>query len=125
MALWSRAAKDAGGTASLSVADWLDGKADPATVAQLLHQVIDPEIGVNIVDLGLVYSIRLSEKTALIQMSLTTPGCPLSEYMQDAVHRALWGAPGIDDVDLRIIWEPALSTEMMSVAAKRELGWPV
>jgi metal-sulfur cluster biosynthetic enzyme len=92
-------------------------------VAALLRDVIDPEIGVNIVDLGLVYSIRISEGTALIQMSLTTPGCPLSAYMEDSVHRVLWGSPGIEDVDLQIIWEPAWAPDMMSDRAKRELGW--
>ncbi|PRZ42877.1 metal-sulfur cluster biosynthetic enzyme [Antricoccus suffuscus] len=109
----------------LSVRGWLTGQADPAMVADLLQQVIDPEIGVNIVDLGLVYGIRISDRVALIRMTLTTPGCPLSAYMEDSVHRTLWGAPGIDDVDLQIIWEPAWSTEMMSTRAKQELGWPV
>lgn len=109
----------------LSVRGWLNGEADPPMVADLLHQVIDPEIGVNIVDLGLVYGIRVSDRTALIRMTLTTPGCPLSAYMEDSVRSTLWGAPGIDDVDLRIIWEPAWSTDMMSVRAKQELGWAV
>jgi len=135
MALWTRAPKSAptqAGTQapaqagqSGSVADWLAGRTDPATIAELLRQVIDPEVGVNIVDLGLVYSIRVSDGTAVIQMSLTTPGCPLSAYMEDNIHRVLWGAPGISSVDLRIIWEPAWTTEMMSVRAKQELGWPV
>lgn len=105
-------------------AEWLSGTADQSLVASLLREVIDPEIGVNIVDLGLVYAIGISEGTAHVQMSLTTPGCPLSAYMEDSVRRALWGTPGIDDVELQIIWEPAWSPEMMSVQARRELGWP-
>lgn len=111
--------------ASRSVQGWLNGEADPAMVEDLLHQVIDPEIGVNIVDLGLVYDVQINERRAEIKMTLTTPGCPLSAYMEDSVHRTLWGAPGIDDVDLEIIWEPPWSTDMMSEQAKRELGWPV
>lgn len=103
---------------------WLNGTADRGMVAALLHEVIDPEIGVNIVDLGLVYAISIEEGSAVIQMSLTTPGCPLTAYMEDEVKRVLWGSPGIEDVDLRIIWEPAWSTEMMSREAKQQLGWP-
>ena len=104
---------------------WLNDTADVSMIATLLRGVIDPEVGVNIVDLGLVYSIRLSEGTAHIQMSLTTPGCPLSAYMEDAVQGVLWGSPGIEDVDLQIIWEPPWSTEMMSIQAKKDLGWPI
>lgn len=104
---------------------WLNGNADRAMVADLLHEVIDPEIGVNIVDLGLVYSISIHGGSAVIEMSLTTPGCPLSAYMEDEVQRVLWGSAGVKDIDLQIIWEPAWSTEMMSRRAKQQLGWPV
>ncbi len=94
-------------------------------VAELLQQVIDPEIGVNIVDLGLIYDIRIESGVAKVNMSLTTPGCPLSAYMEDSVGRALDSLPGIDDVFLRIVWDPAWDPSMMSMRAKRELGWPV
>jgi len=131
MAVWTRgeqaespARPAAEGPATAGPQAWLNGTADREMVASLLREVIDPEIGVNIVDLGLVYTIRISEGTALIQMSLTTPGCPLSAYMEDSVQRVLWGSPGIENVDLQIIWEPAWSTAMMSARAKKELGWP-
>lgn len=107
----------------MSVQDWLEKGADTVMIADLLHQVIDPEVGVNVVDLGLIYAIRVSEDTASIRMSLTTPGCPLSAYMEDAIQRLLWGTPGIENIDLQIIWEPAWTTEMMSARAKQELGW--
>jgi metal-sulfur cluster biosynthetic enzyme len=108
----------------LSVSGWLQDKPDVQMLQDLLHGVIDPEIGVNIVDLGLVYGIRVSsDGVALVRMTLTTPGCPLSAYMDDAVRGALWGAPGVSDVDLQIIWEPPWSTDMMSHRAKQELGW--
>jgi metal-sulfur cluster biosynthetic enzyme len=103
---------------------WLNGTADRSMVATLLRDVIDPEIGVNIVDLGLVYAIRISDGTALVQMSLTTPGCPLSAYMEDSIHQVLWGSPGVEDVEVDIVWDPAWSTDMMSRRAKQELGWP-
>lgn len=108
----------------LSVTSWLEDKADVRMLQDLLHGVIDPEVGVNIVDLGLVYDIRVtSEGQAQVRMTLTTPGCPLSAYMDDAVRGALWGAPGVSDVDLQIIWDPPWSTDMMSLRAKQELGW--
>ncbi|WP_238384734.1 metal-sulfur cluster assembly factor [Segeticoccus rhizosphaerae] len=112
------------GATPLSVSGWLQDKPDVQMLQDLLHGVIDPEIGVNIVDLGLVYGIRVSsDGVALVRMTLTTPGCPLSAYMDDAVRGALWGAPGVSDVDLQIIWEPPWSTDMMSHRAKQELGW--
>lgn len=109
----------------MSVASWLEGDADPSMVQTLLRDVIDPEVGINIIDLGLVYSIRVSEGVALIRMTMTTPGCPLTGYFEDALHRTLWGAPGISDVDLQIIWDPPWSPDMMSRQAKQDLGWPV
>lgn len=139
MAFWSRTsqspvneppvteslAPEAGSSAPpMSVTGWLQDRADVHLLQDLLHGVIDPEIGVNIVDLGLVYDIRVtSDGMAQVRMTLTTPGCPLSAYMDDSVRSALWGAPGVSDVDLQIIWDPPWSTDMMSLRAKQELGW--
>ncbi len=115
----------ASAAAPMSVASWLEGDANPSMVQSLLREVIDPEIGINIIDLGLVYNIRVSEGVALIQMTMTTPGCPLTGYFEDALHRTLFGAPGIEDVDMRIVWDPPWSPDMMSRRAKADLGWPV
>lgn len=106
-----------------SVTAWLDDDADPELLRQLLYGVIDPELGVNIVDLGLVYDVAVTERVAKVQMTMTTPGCPLGAYFDDAVHSNLWGAPGVDDVDLQIVWEPPWNPEMMSDTAKDQLGW--
>ena len=106
------------------VMSWLDDGVDAPTVAGLLRQVIDPEVGINIVDLGLVYDVRVSsDRIAVVTISLTTPGCPLSGYMQDSIHRVLWGTPGIEDINVRIVWDPPWSPAMMSLQAKRDLGW--
>lgn len=102
---------------------WLGGDIDRPTVANLLYQVIDPEIGINIVDLGLLYGLRVDAGNVLITMSLTTPGCPLAGYIEDSIHRALWGLPGVDTIEVSIIWDPAWGPELMSDQAKRELGW--
>lgn len=108
----------------LPVAQWLDPQAAPAdVVTELLHEVIDPELGINIVDLGLVYGVQVEDETAHITMTLTTPGCPLSAYLQDAIEDCLWGAPGVEQVAVRIVWDPPWAPEKMSAAAKHALGW--
>ena len=102
-----------------------DGRASPVMLRELLREVIDPEIGINIVDLGLVYDVGLSgDGVAAIRMTLTTPGCPLGGYIDDEIHRILWATPGISDIDVRIVWDPPWDPdEMMSDWAKEQLGW--
>lgn len=112
---------------ALAVTSWLGGSGgdvDPTMVPTLLGEVIDPELGINIVDLGLVYGIRVADGCAHITMTMTTPGCPLTAYFNDQIGSALWGAPGIEDVDVQIVWEPAWAPEMMSDWGKSALGWP-
>lgn len=101
----------------------LGGQISRATVADLLYQVIDPEIGVNIVDLGLVFGIAVGSDGIVITMTLTTPGCPLAGYIEDCIHRALWGLPGVDGIKVDIVWDPPWGPELMSDQAKIELGW--
>jgi metal-sulfur cluster biosynthetic enzyme len=97
----------------------------PDTLRELLRDVIDPEIGINIVDLGLLYDIRLSgDGVAAITMTLTTPGCPLGGYLTDAIHDTLQAVLGVTCVDVQIVWEPSWDPdEMMSDWAKDQLGW--
>lgn len=90
---------------------------------ELLREVIDPELGINIVDLGLVYDVRVGEGVAQVRMTLTTPGCPLGAYIDDEVRACLWGAPGVDAVDVQLVWDPPWQPDMMSDAAKAQLGW--
>lgn len=116
-------ASDAG-RGPLDLTSLIGGK--PTEVLRdLLRDVIDPEIGINIVDLGLVYDIGLStDGVAVIRMTLTTPGCPLGGYLTDSISDTLAGVPGIADVDVRIVWEPPWNPdEMMSDWAKDQLGW--
>ena len=102
---------------------WLADEADLDLVQQVLAEVIDPELGVDIVDLGLVYDVAVTDRVARVRMTLTTPGCPLSGYMDDEIRRVLTGLPGIDDVDVAIVWDPPWNPDMMSEAAKQQLGW--
>ena len=105
----------------------VQGSDDPgALVAQLydmLHEVIDPEVGVNIVDLGLVFEVTLADGLADVRMTLTTPGCPLGGYMEDAIRCTLTRVPEVDDTHMNLVWEPTWGPHMMSYEAKRQLGW--
>ncbi len=92
-------------------------------VLEALKTVYDPEIGVNIVDLGLVYNLDIAESGLLeINMTLTSPGCPLSHVIGEQVREALDGMPGISEVKLNLVWSPPWSPALMSEEAKMELG---
>lgn len=101
------------------------GQPGPDTLRDLLRDVIDPEIGINIVDLGLLYDVRLSAGgMAAIRMTLTTPGCPLGGYLTDVIHDTLRDVPGVTGIDVQIVWEPPWDPDgMMSDWAKDQLGW--
>lgn len=102
--------------------------AKPLTVGLvrgLLLNVIDPELGVNIVDLGLVYEVEVdgTAGAVAIEMTLTTPGCPLSGFMDDEIRAQLAQLPQIRTVQIDLVWEPAWRPEMMSDRARQALGW--
>ena len=94
-----------------------------AEVWQQLECVYDPELGVNLVDLGLIYRLDVKDGEVQVEMTLTTPGCPMSDSMPDAVERALLTIPGVSDASVEVVWEPRWVPEMMSERATRELGW--
>ena len=88
-----------------------------------LKQVYDPEIPVNIVDLGLIYDVNVDETgKAAIRMTLTTPMCPAAEELPPEVETKARGVPGITGVTLDLVWEPPWSPDMMSEAARLDLG---
>ena len=95
----------------------------PEEIRELLREVYDPELGVNIVDLGLVYEIRNDDGDVYIRMTLTTPGCPLHDTIASAVERLLEEQPGIRSVKVDIVWNPPWSPDKMSEEAKRQLGF--
>lgn len=93
-------------------------------VLAALREVYDPELGVNVVDLGLVYGIAIDGSRVTVTMTLTTPGCPLHDSLTEAVEQAVrWLAPGVQTVDVNLVWEPAWRPEMITPAGRRELGW--
>lgn len=94
-------------------------------LAEALKDVFDPELGFNIVDLGLVYDIAVDEGNVTITMTLTTPGCPASEIIQGGVYERLWAIEGVADVDVQLVWTPPWSTDAMTPVAKEHFGIPV
>ncbi|MGB5948835.1 MAG: metal-sulfur cluster assembly factor [Parvibaculum sp.] len=89
---------------------------------EALKDVFDPELGYNIVDLGLVYGIDINEGEVTVTMTLTTPGCPASDMIQGGVYQRLWAIEGVSDVEVNLVWEPPWSPEAMSPAAKEHFG---
>ncbi len=88
-----------------------------------LKNVYDPEIGVNIVDLGLVYDADIEESgDVLVTMTLTSLGCPLGPVIMQEVNNALRDLPGIGETDVKLVWSPAWNPDMMSEEARDELG---
>jgi metal-sulfur cluster biosynthetic enzyme len=93
-------------------------------VREALKQVIDPEIGINIVDLGLVYETTVNDDGKVdVVMTLTSPGCPLGPVIHAQVNQALGDLDGVTDIAVNIVWSPPWRPEMMSEDAKLELGY--
>jgi len=98
------------------------GPADVAVVEEALRTVHDPEIPVNIFDLGLIYDVdRKQNGDVYITMSLTAPGCPVAGEMPGQVARAVADADGVGAVTVELVWEPAWSPDRMSEDAKMAL----
>lgn len=92
-------------------------------IVKALEGVIDPELGVDIVNLGLIYGVDLDDAGHCdVEMTLTTMGCPLTTMLDDSIHEALLAVPGITSVDIHLVWYPQWGPERMSRYAKMTLG---
>ena len=86
--------------------------------------VLDPEVGINVVDLGLVYGIMVEGNAVHIDMTLTTPGCPLHATIAEAVQRVLETRhPSLVDIQMDLVWDPPWDTSMITAAGRSPLGW--
>jgi len=95
-----------------------------AEIIEAMRDVYDPEIPVNIYDLGLIYEIDVDEFGVVeIDMTLTSPACPVAGSLPGEVEQKVRGVPGVIDVHLELVWEPAWSMDRMSEDAKLELGF--
>jgi metal-sulfur cluster biosynthetic enzyme len=92
-------------------------------VLESLKNVFDPELGINIVDLGLVYEVEISEGSVHIEYTLTTMGCPIGPLIEQQMQQLLSTVEGVETVDAEMVIRPAWSPEMMSEEAKAALGY--
>jgi metal-sulfur cluster biosynthetic enzyme len=96
--------------------------ANETIIFDALRQVIDPEIGCNIVDLGLVYRVAFEAGQVHVTMTLTTPGCPMHESISWGVKSALLNIEGITDAEVEVVWDPPWRPEMMTEAGRLATG---
>ena len=88
-----------------------------------IKKIFDPEIPVNIYDLGLIYKIDIQDtKKVNVEMTLTSPNCPVAESLPKMVKNNILKLDGVDDVDLKLVWDPPWTKDKMSEAAKLELN---
>jgi metal-sulfur cluster biosynthetic enzyme len=95
---------------------------DEEKVIEVLKTCYDPEIPVNIYDLGLVYGIEIKGSTVRIKMTLTAPGCPMHSVITKDVKTRLEQTEGIEKADVELVWEPQWNTDKISPEAKKILG---
>ena len=93
-------------------------------ILEALEQVIDPELGIDIVNLGLIYEIRFDETNGEteIDMTLTAMGCPLADLLTDQIYDAMSDVPEVTKTDVKLVWYPAWTVEKMSRYARIALG---
>jgi FeS assembly SUF system protein len=92
-------------------------------IVEALKTVFDPEIPVNIYELGLIYDIDIQAEGAVqVKMTLTSPGCPVAGSLPGEVRDKVAGVPGVTSVDVELVWDPSWNPSMMSEAARLELG---
>lgn len=100
---------------------------DPAllpAIDRALHQVIDPEMALDIVELGLVYAVEATPDAARVRMTMTSAACPVAELIMDQVYCEMQGALGPNaDVDVELCWEPPWGPERMSPRARAVMDW--
>jgi metal-sulfur cluster biosynthetic enzyme len=100
------------------------GPATEESVREALKHVVDPELGINIVDLGLVYDVEISEEGAIsIEYTLTTMGCPIGPLIEHQMQSFLENVPGVTSVEAEMVLRPPWTPEMMSEEAKAALGY--
>ena len=91
-------------------------------IIEEIRKIYDPELPVNIYDLGLIYDVKINDRKAEIKMTLTTPNCPVAESLPKEVKEGAMQVDGIDEVDLQLVWDPPWNKDTMSDAAKLELN---
>jgi metal-sulfur cluster biosynthetic enzyme len=91
-------------------------------VMRVLRECFDPEIGISVVDLGLIYDVKVDKDKIYIKMTLTTPGCPMHSYMTQDVQNKVKSIKGVKDVKVELVWDPPWSPDRMSKEVRKKLG---
>ena len=94
-------------------------------ILDAMRKVIDPEVGLNIVDLGLIYKVDPGDGKVYVEFTLTSPGCPLGDVIEADIRRVLKEDLDIADVDMNLVWSPPWNLDFMSEEARLELGYPI
>ncbi len=92
------------------------------TVFEAVKEIIDPEVGINIVDMGLIYGVDIEADTVNITMTLTSPGCPAGGQLINGTQHVTQQLDGVEEVNVNVVWTPRWTPEMMTEEAKDELG---
>jgi FeS assembly SUF system protein len=117
------APESAEGTAPVATAAAAEPSDVENEIVEALKTVFDPEIPVNIYELGLIYDIDIQAEGAVqVKMTLTSPGCPVAGSLPGEVKDKVAGVPGVTSVDVELVWDPSWNPSMMSEAARLELG---
>ncbi len=93
----------------------------PEQVRESLRQVIDPEVGLNLVDLGLIYDIRIHENHVDVDMTVTNPNCPMHEVLISGVRNAVCRLPSVSECQVRLVFEPPWTPAMISEHGRKRL----
>jgi metal-sulfur cluster biosynthetic enzyme len=92
-------------------------------ILEALKKVIDPELGVNIVDLGLIYDVKVNDSAVDVTMTLTTPGCPLHTAIARGAEAAVRNVPDVEQATVNVVWDPPWTPDRMSPEARARLRW--
>ena len=95
---------------------------EESQIWKALHEVIDPEIGCNIVDLGLIYGLAIAGANVTVKMSLTTAGCPMAESLAQCAQLAMLNVPGVEEAEVEIVWDPPWHPSMMTETGRAAVG---
>ncbi len=96
---------------------------DEQTLRAAFKTVYDPEFGVSIEDLGLIYDVHVEAGTVAVKMTLTSMSCPAGDVILNGIKAAAEAVPGVTHAEVSLVWEPQWSPEMLSADARRQLGW--
>ena len=93
------------------------------TVMDALREVYDPEIPVNVVDLGLIYGVEIKDDKVQVQMTMTARGCPMHQFLSSSAEDRLKNLSGVQDAHVEIVWDPPWTPERITQEGRKALGW--